>query len=81
MDSPHLLKQIRPTVLILLNISPPLGQIVRHLVLFHLLVESLDVPFANQAADDAHDTACNDQNATILVARLLGAKLGWSASV
>ena len=64
--------------MILLNVSPPLGQVVCHLVLFHLLVESLDVPFANQAAYDAHDTACNDQNTTVLIARFLGPQLYWS---
>jgi hypothetical protein len=50
-------------------------------VFVHLLVESINVPYANQATNDAHDAACNDQNAAILIARLLGAKLERSAGV
>lgn len=63
----------------LLDIPPPPWLVVRRFVFIHFLVQPLDIPFANEATGDAHDTACNDQNATILIAGFLRAKLGWSA--
>jgi hypothetical protein len=64
-----------------LNVPPPLWQVVGRFVRLHLLVESLDIPLTDKATNDTHNTACNDQNATVLIARFLGAKLDWSTWV
>ena len=44
-------------------------------MLVELLVESLDVPLAEEATSDAHDAAGDDQDAAVLVSGFLRAEL------